>query len=156
MVVADEVQHRVHQRPAPVVAGHLRADDDVAELARQSFRQVVERVHRERERVRRLVDPEMLELQRSALLRSDEDEAELARLDPLRREHAARELAGALLVDRDARAVVHLDLDHRLRAVPVCSEWRLYASTIRWTSLWRTTSRWLKCTNAIPSIEPRM
>ena len=57
VVVADEVQHRVHERRAPVVADHLRTDDDVAELARQSLRQIVERVDRERERIRRLVDP---------------------------------------------------------------------------------------------------
>ena len=46
------------------------------------------------------------------------DETELTRVDALRREHAPRELARASLVDLDARAVVDLDLDHRLRGRP--------------------------------------
>ena len=130
----------MHERRAPLLPHHLRTHDEIAELARQLRRQLVEPVERERERVGRLVDAEMLELQRAALVRLDEHEPELARLDALAAEHAAQELDRPRLVDSDTGAVVDLDLDHRLRCVPVCSEWSLYASTIRCTSLWRTTS----------------
>src|SRR5579864_5663037 len=134
------MEHRMHDRRAPLRPDDLRADDDVAELPRHSRRKVVERVDRERERIGRLVDAEVLLLQGAALVRPDEDEPELARVDAFRCEHAPRELAGALLVDLDARAVVDLDVDHRFLAVPVSSECSLYASTIRCTSLCRTTS----------------
>src|SRR2546423_186043 len=140
------MQHGVHDRRAPLGADNLWADDDVAELARQALREIVEQVDRERDGVGRLVDPEMLLLQGAALFRPDEHETELARVNALRGEHASRELGCTLLVDLDARAVVDLDLDHRLRAVPVSSEWSLYASTMRCTSLCRTTSWWLNCT----------
>src|SRR6266702_4630504 len=52
-----------------------------------------------------------------------------------------------------------LDVDHAhhlRRCVPVSSACSLYASTIRWTSLCRTTSSCPKRMNAMPSIEPRM
>src|SRR5438128_9617688 len=98
----------------------------------------------------------MLALERAALVRSDEREAELARLDSLAREDALRERDGSRLVDLLAGAVVDRDVNHRERCVPVDSAWRLYASTIRCTSLWRTTSWWVNSTNAIPSTVERM
>src|SRR5690349_50917 len=133
----------MHERGAPCLADHLRADDDVAELARQPLRERLARVDREGERIRRLVDPEVLGLQRAALLRADECDAELAGVDTLARQDAPRQLAHGRLVDADARAIVELDLDHRVRGSECC----LYASTMRCTSLCRTTSWWLKCTN---------
>src|SRR5579872_2446391 len=153
VVVADEVQDGVNERRAPLRPDDLRADDDVAELARQPVGQLVERIERKRERVGRLVDAEVLALQRLALLRADEREPELARVDAFGSEDAADQLDRAGLVDLHARPVLDLDLDHRRRSVPVSSEWRLYASTIRCTSLCRTTSWWLKWTNAMPSID---
>ena len=83
---------------------------------------------------------EVLELQRPALVGADEHETDVARVDSFGAEHLPDELDGGGLVDRDAGPVLDLDLDHVFRAVPVSSAWRLYASTIRWTSLWRTTS----------------
>ena len=67
----------------------------------------------------------MLLLQRATLLRCDEGEAELAGVHSLGGEDSPRQLTRAFLVDVDARAIVDLDLDHRLRAVPVSSEWCL-------------------------------
>ena len=156
VVVPDEMQDGVDERPLPLFSNDLRAHHDVAELARQPVGQIVERVERERERVGRLVDLEMLELERAALLGADEHEPEVTRLDSFTGEHLAGELDGAGLVDGDARPVLDLDLDHRFRSVPVSSECFLYASTIRCTSLWRTTSSCVKFTNAMSSIELRM
>src|SRR5207244_4419385 len=106
--------------------------------------------------VGRLVDSEMPRLQRAALLRADEGKPELARADSLALQHEARELDRRRLVDLPARPVDDVDLYHRLRCVPVWSAWRLYASTIRCTSLWRTTSWWLNSTKAIPSTVARI
>ena len=78
VVVPDEMEQRMDERLPPVRADDVRADDDVAELARQAVRQLVEAVEREGERVGRLVDAEVLALQRAALLRPDEREPELA------------------------------------------------------------------------------
>ena len=128
------------ERPAPLRPDHLRAEDDVAELARHSVGQRGEPVDREGERVGRLVDAEVLLFQRAALLRPDEGEPELAGIDPLARQHRPRELDRCGLVHLPTRAVDDFDFYHRLRCVPVCSAWRLYASTIRCTSLCRTTS----------------
>src|SRR5215471_14089279 len=150
------MERGVHERSTPSVADDLWAHDDVAELPGQPLREFLEPVERKREGVGRLVDAEVLALEAPALLGTDEDEPHLSCLDSLCGEHAPHELAGAVAVDLDAGAVLDLDLDHRRRAVPVSSVWSLYASTIRWTSLCRTTSRWSKCTNAIPSIEPRI
>src|SRR5262249_16779986 len=156
VVVADEMQHCVDERRTPCVADDLRAHDDVAELARQTLGQVVERVDRERQRVGRLVDPEMLLLERAALVRTDEYEAELTRVDALCGKHRPPELAPPLFVAGNAGPVVHPETDHLGGSVRVSSEWRLYASTIRCTSLCRTTSWCPNCTNSIPSIDPRM
>src|SRR5438105_10550797 len=109
----------MHDRGPPLVPDDLRTHDDVPQLPRQPIREIVERVDRECERVGYLVDPQMLLLQRTTLLRRDEHEAELAGVDSFGGKDATRQLPGALLVDRDARAIVDLDLDHRLRAVPV-------------------------------------
>ena len=78
VVVPDEMQNGVDERALPLFSNDLRAHHDVAELARQPVGQIVERVERERERVRRLVDLEMLELERAALLGADEHEPEVA------------------------------------------------------------------------------
>src|SRR5215471_21633241 len=156
MVVPDEVEDGVHERCLPLVAHDLRADDDVAELAGQLLGEIVARVERERERVGRLVDAEVLALQLATLVGANERESELALLESLGGEDASRELAGRVLVDVLTRPVVHLDLDQRRRSVPVSSEWRLYASTMRCTSLCRTTCLWLKRTNSTPSIAPRI
>ena len=59
VVVAEQVQQPVRERPAPLVADDLRADDDVAERARHPVGQLVAAVDREREHVGHLVDPEV-------------------------------------------------------------------------------------------------
>jgi hypothetical protein len=84
VVVAHEVQHGVHERSAPGVSHHLRAEHDVAELTRHSCGQFVAAVDRERKRIRLLVDAEMLALEVTDLLRIDELEADLAVADSLR------------------------------------------------------------------------
>src|SRR5215469_5506978 len=118
--------------PLPLVPDHLRADDDVAEGARHPLRNRVAAVDREREDVGHLVDRQMLALQRAHLLFVDERNPELAVVHAFGAEHPARQLHRRRLVDLDAASVVDLDGDHRPRS-SVCS---LYASTIRWTSLW--------------------
>src|SRR6266508_2530619 len=129
----------------------------VTERARNPFGNLVAPVDREREHVGRLVDPEVVALEVADLFLVDERDPELAVLDAFRGEQAPRELDGSGLVDLHPAPVVDLDRDcHLCRAVPVSSACCLYASTMRWTSLWRTTSRWLKWTNAIPSIALRI
>ena len=79
----------MHERRAPRVADDLRAEDDVAELPRHAVRQLVAAVDREREHVRRLVDAEVLPLERPDLVGPDERDAELAPVDALGGEHAS-------------------------------------------------------------------
>src|SRR5690348_8922491 len=150
------MQERVHQRAAPLLAHDVGADDDVPELARHAVGQRAEPVDRKGERVRCLIDAEVPALQRATLVGADEGEPELSGSHALAREDRARKLDGRRLVHLGTRAVVDLDLDHRLRWVPVCSACALYASTIRCTSLWRTTSWWLNSTKAMPSTVERM
>ena len=118
------------------LADDLRADDEVAERTRHPVGQPLAPVERKGEHVRCLVDPEVLLLQRPALLRRHEGEPELALLDSLRGEHPLGELDCTGLVDLGPAPVFHVNRDrHRFRAVPVSSAWSLYASTIRCTSL---------------------
>src|SRR5438045_3971331 len=58
----------MHERGSPRVPDHLRAYDDVSELPRQALGDLVKCVDREGECVGGLVDPEMLLLQRAALV----------------------------------------------------------------------------------------
>ena len=127
MVVAEQVQEPVHERRAPRLADDLRADDEVSERARQSGRKLVAPVEREREHVRGLVDPEVVLLERAALVGRHEREPELALHDPLGGEHAPDELDRGGFVDLRPAPVLDLDDDHghRLRAVPVSSAWSL-------------------------------
>ncbi len=115
----------MRQRRAPRLTDDRGAEHDVAERARQAFRQLVAAVDREREHVGRLVDPEMLALQLAHLLRPDEREPELPVLDSLSPQHRTRELDGRALVDLDTASVVDLDGQHPcrylLRPVPVSS-----------------------------------
>src|SRR5262249_14110708 len=148
VVVAEQVEQPVRERPPPLVADDLRADDDVAERPRYAVRKRVAAVDRERQHVRALVDCQVLGLQRAHLVFADEGDPQLAVVHAFGPEHASRELDSRRLVDCDAASVVHLDRDHRLRSSP-CS---LYASTMRCTSLWRTTSRWPNSTNSMPSM----
>jgi hypothetical protein len=113
VVVADEVQQRVHERSAPLLSHNLRTDHDVAELARHAVRQRAEAVDREGERVGRLVDSEVIALQRAALVCPDEGEPELAFFNALSCEHRLRELDRGRLVHVVAGAVDDLDSDHR-------------------------------------------
>ena len=123
MVVADEMQHGVHERSAPGVSDHLRAEHDVAELTRHSRRQRVAAVDRESERIRLLVDPEMLAFEITDLVRGNELKAELAVPDSLRLQNLADHVSCGPEVESRARTVRHLDLHHRYfrRAVPVSS-----------------------------------
>ena len=112
VVVAQEVEKAVRERRAPGVADDLRAEDDVAELAGNAGGERVAAVDREREHVGRLVDAQVLALQRAALVRADERDPELAVLDPLGCEHAAGVVGGGSGVDLEAAPVGDLDLDH--------------------------------------------
>ena len=112
----------------------------------------VEPVDRERERVGRLVDAEVL---RASARGSRPARRRRARARPIR---CPRPRAPAGELDRGRprpprlpERFVDLDLYHRLRCVPVCSACCLYASTIRCTSLCRTTSSWPNSTKAMPS-----
>ncbi len=60
VVEAEQMEDPVHEWPPPLVADDLRADDDVAERARNAVGELVEAVDRKREHVGLLVDPEML------------------------------------------------------------------------------------------------
>ena len=88
VVVAEQVQQTVGQRPAPVVADDLRAEHHVAERARHARGEVVAAVDREREHVGRLVDPEVVPLQGAHLVEPDERDPELTVVDPLCVQHA--------------------------------------------------------------------
>ena len=112
VVVAEQVQDPVHERPPPLVADDLRADDDVAERPRDAFGQLVEAVDREREHVRRLVDAEVLGLERADLVGTDERDPELAVRHALGGERVTREGDRSACVHFDAAAVLDLDLDH--------------------------------------------
>src|SRR5262249_36844162 len=86
-----------------------------------------------------------------------ECDSELALVDPLGDQHAAGEVGARLLLDLDAASVGDLDDEHqRRRLVPVASACIRYASTIRCTSLCRTTSAFQNPTNPMPSIVRRM
>jgi predicted TIM-barrel fold metal-dependent hydrolase len=78
VVIANQVQHGMNQRPAPGVAHDLRADDDVAQLPRHSGRDRLAAVDRKGERVRLLVDAEMLALEVADLI-AQLDEAGIRR-----------------------------------------------------------------------------
>src|SRR5512133_3076297 len=123
VVVTDEMQHGVHERSTPGVSDHLRAEHDIAELTRNSRRQRVAAVDRERERICLLIDPEMLALEITNLVRADELQAELAVPDSLRLQNLADQVRRDLEVEDRAGTVRHLDLHHRYfrRAVPVSS-----------------------------------
>src|SRR5579859_1582585 len=130
------MEEPVGERPAPLVADDLRTEDDVPERTRDSGGKLVAAVDRERQDVGGFVDPEMLALQPLHLVRVDECNPKLTVVDPLGVQDAPRELDRARLVHAQAASVLDLDGDHRFRS-SVCS---LYASTIRCTSLCRTTS----------------
>src|SRR4029453_5320536 len=96
-------------------------------------------------------------LQGAHLLEADERYPELAVDDSLGCEQLLREHDGPGFVDRRPARVRDLDLDHhRRRAEPVSSACRLYASTIRWTSLCRTTSSCPNSTKPTPSSSRRI
>ena len=155
MVVAEEVQQTVYERPTPTVADNLRAQDDVSESARDAGGQLVTSVDGKREYVGLLVDTEVLRLERPDLVRSTKAIPSSPSATPSG-ENPPGQLRGRVFVDAGSTPVLDLDLDHLRRAVPVSSACRLYASTIRCTSLWRTTSSCLNSTNATPSIEARI
>src|SRR5688572_15823360 len=156
MLVPEQVEEAVHERCAPGVTDDLRAEDDVPELARHAVREGLAAVDRKREHVRGLVDAQVLALQLAHALGRLEGDAEVAVVHPLVAQHPSAGFENGALVLGDAAAVGDLDPDHRRRCVPVSSAWRLYASTIRWTSTWRTTSWLPNSTNSIPSISPRI
>src|SRR5215210_5860711 len=123
VVVAEQVEQPVDERALPGRADHLGTQHHVAELTGHGGRKLLAAVDREREHIRRLVDSEVVSLQRPDLAGSDERKAEIARVDALGRERAAAQGEGALLVDRHAAPVLELDLDHERRSVPVSSAW---------------------------------
>ena len=151
VVVPEQVQQPVHERRAPLVADDLRAEDDVAERRGTP----VGSASRRRSGTRARPSPRRSRGARASARGSRPGTTnampELARRrrPPPRAPRRARAIA-ASLVDLAPASVVDLDRDHqRLRCVPVSSAWRLYASTIRCTSLWRTTSSCVNSTKAI-------
>src|SRR5436190_17485185 len=113
MVVTDEMKNRMHERGAPGISNHRRAEHDVAELTRHSCQQLVAAVDRERERIRFLVDAEMLALEVADLLRIDELKAELASVDSVGLQDLADQIRSSLEVEILAGTVRHLDFHHR-------------------------------------------
>src|SRR4029450_3729604 len=79
----------MHEGRPPRVPDDLWAKHRVSELARKARRELVAGVDREREHVSHLVDPQVLALERPHLVRRDEVEPELPRLNPLALEHVA-------------------------------------------------------------------
>ena len=69
MVVPDQVENGMHERPAPRLAHHLGTQDDVAELPGHAIGKLVTSIDRKCERVCFLVDPEVVTLQGADLLR---------------------------------------------------------------------------------------
>ena len=158
VVVAEQVEEPVDERPAPLLADDLRAEDDVAERARHA-RRAARRGRRAGTRARR--SPRRCRGARASARASRPARRTRSRArrrrSPRPRARAARARAARLVLDRDAAAVRR----SRRRspatlAVPVSSAWRLYASTIRCTSLCRTTSSLPNSTNAMPSIAARI
>src|SRR5437667_3648000 len=102
----------MHERLPPGLTHDLRADDRVAQLAGQANGKLLAAVDRKREHVRCLVLAEMIVLQLPHLVRADEHQAEVARVDSLLREHLAREVSDGALLDLGSAAVCDLDRDH--------------------------------------------
>src|SRR5215218_982189 len=124
VLVPDEVQHGMYERRAPRVADDLRTEHDVAELPRDTFRQLVEPVDRECERIAFLVHAEVLALQLADLVRRHELQAQLSRFDAVRAQDLPDQLLGRVDIELRPGAVPDLDLDHRAyfrRCVPVSS-----------------------------------
>src|SRR6478672_9340199 len=111
------MQETMHERLPPGLAGHLRTQNGVAQLAWDPRRQALSAVDWKRKHVGRLVDVQMFALQRANLVGPDEQEAELSFLDPFGREDVAGKLARAFLVNVDATSIRDFDGDH----VPICS-----------------------------------
>src|SRR3954447_18615446 len=163
VIHAGQVQHTVHDR-LDQIRRVLGADEDVAQFA------LAQRVHlilvdRKGQHVGRTVlrPPDLVEL--GDPLGADELDGHVAFLDPRRGGRVGDRLLHA---NPGKRATDHFDVQQaqavlrrwsalagrRLLACPA-SCWS-YASTIRWTSLWRTTSSPPKRTNSMPSTHSRM
>ena len=110
--IPEQVQDPVHERPPPLLTDDRGADDDVAERPRDAFRQLVEAVDREREHVGRLVDAEVLGLERADLVGADERDPQLGVRHALGGERVTREGDRSGGVHFDAAPVRDLDFDH--------------------------------------------
>ena len=173
VVVAEQVQQPVHRagvrQASPTTCGQRTTSPS---WRGTPARQLVAAVDREREHVRWL--------RRCRGARASARASRRVRRAPLRarrlrspraastrrheRPRAHRSSSGdaAAVVDarisitvRHACESVRIAVGQR-RCVPVSSAWRLYASTMRWTSLCRTTSWLPNSMNAMPSISPRI
>src|SRR5439155_24216657 len=123
MLVAEQVEERVHERLPPGRADDLGTDDRVAQLAWQAGRKLLAPVDRKGQDIGRLVQPEVFALQLAHLVRPDEDETEIAFVYSLGRQYPAREVGRFLFLDLRPAAVCDLDGDHAYlrRCVPVSS-----------------------------------
>src|SRR5215210_8944097 len=83
VVIPHEVKNRVDERCAPGLSDDVRTQNDIPKLTREALRKRVAAVDRKSERVRLLVDTEVLLLQRPDLVRPDELKAELSVVDSL-------------------------------------------------------------------------
>jgi hypothetical protein len=102
----------VHERQAPVAANYLRAENDVAELARKPLGQLTEPIDRKGENIGDFIDCKVLALESADLFRAYKGEPELPRGDPLAFEQRARKRKRGFFLDALAASVVDLDLDH--------------------------------------------
>ena len=111
VLVAEQVEQRVHERSAPGRADDLRADERIPELARNSVGELFSAVHGKGENVGDLVDAEVRVLQAPHLVRAHERDAELALVDALAAQDVPRELGRRLRVDLLPASVLDLDGD---------------------------------------------
>ena len=102
----------MHERQAPVAANYLRAENDVAELARKPLGQLAQPIDRKGENIGDFIDCKVLALESADLFRAYKGEPELPRGDPLAFEQRARKRKRGFFLDALAASVVDLDLDH--------------------------------------------
>src|SRR5262245_66059417 len=114
------MQEPVDERRPPFLADDLRAEDRVAQLARDTVGQLLAAVDREREDVGRLVLPEMLAFQRAHLARADEEQPEIAVVDALGPEHPTSQVLGRLLIDERAASILDLDCHQSVTSDAAC------------------------------------
>ena len=162
VVVSEQVQEAVDERRPPRVPDD-RGQSTTSPSARGTPSGSSSRPSSGKERTSVSSSmPEVLALELPDLVRRRRTRSRARRpRRPRPRARAAQAPQPPSSSDLHPAAIRRLDRDHaarphRLRAVPVSSAWRLYASTIRCTSLCRTTSSCPNSTKQMPSIPARI